>query len=184
MSRATLDPARFGRLSCTGVSPFLPGLSSSFPLAFLLLSAVRTPGCSHPGLGSSAFARRYLRNRCYFLFLRLLRCFSSPGSLRMTMDSSYGAWAFPMRVSPFGDLRISAYVRLPEAFRSLSRPSSALSAKASALRPSLLNLCRRAFRSPSRTPCVHSRFRLVLGSPVPLPDTSVCPDGTCDFRLL
>ena len=31
------------------------------------------------GLGSSAFARHYLRNRFFFLFLRLLRCFSSPG---------------------------------------------------------------------------------------------------------
>jgi hypothetical protein len=35
-----------------------------------------------PGLGSSAFARRYLRNHCYFLFLRVLRCFSSPRSPR------------------------------------------------------------------------------------------------------
>ena len=35
-----------------------------------------------------------------------------------------------------------AHVQLPAAFRSLSRPSSALSAKASALRPFLLNLCR------------------------------------------
>ena len=31
------------------------------------------------GLGSSAFARRYSRNHCCFLFLRVLRCFSSPG---------------------------------------------------------------------------------------------------------
>ena len=37
------------------------------------------------------------------------------------------------RVSPFGNLRINAYVPLPEAFRSLSRPSSAPDAKASAL---------------------------------------------------
>ena len=32
------------------------------------------------GLGSSPFARRYWGNRCYFLFLRVLRCFSSPRS--------------------------------------------------------------------------------------------------------
>ena len=32
------------------------------------------------GLGYSAFARHYLRNHYCFLFLRLLRCFSSPGS--------------------------------------------------------------------------------------------------------
>ena len=48
--------------------------------------SVRTPECSHSGLGSSAFARRYLRNHCCFLFLRLLRCFSSPGSPPYVMD--------------------------------------------------------------------------------------------------
>ena len=44
-----------------------------------------------------------------------------------------------MWVSPFRYLRINAYLPLPEAFRSLSRLSSALSAKASALRSSSLN---------------------------------------------
>ena len=44
------------------------------------------------------------------------------------------------RVSPFGDLRIKAHLRLPEAYRSLSRPSSALSAKAFPLRPLQLDL--------------------------------------------
>jgi hypothetical protein len=33
------------------------------------------------GLGSFPFARHYSGNHCYFLFLRLLRCFSSAGSL-------------------------------------------------------------------------------------------------------
>ena len=37
-------------------------------------------------------------------------------------------------VSPFGNLRIEAYVQLPEAYRSLSRPSSAPDAKAFPLR--------------------------------------------------
>ena len=37
------------------------------------------------------------------------------------------------RVSPFGHLRIKGYLHLPAAYRSLSRPSSAPSAKASAL---------------------------------------------------
>ena len=41
-----------------------------------------TPGTRRhdPGLGSSAFARHYLRNHVCFLFLRVLRCFSSPRS--------------------------------------------------------------------------------------------------------
>ena len=36
------------------------------------------------GLGSSYFARHYFRNRFYFLFLWVLRCFSSPRSLSYT----------------------------------------------------------------------------------------------------
>ena len=42
-------------------------------------------------------------------------------------------------VPPFGYLRIYTYLQLPVAFRSLSRPSSAHSAKASSLRSSSLN---------------------------------------------
>ena len=99
-----------------------------------------TPECTHSGLGSSAFARRYLRNRVFFLFLRVLRCFSSPGSLPYVMDWRMDAWGMLMRVSPFRHLRISGYLLLPAAFRSLSRLSSALSAKASSLRSLQLNL--------------------------------------------
>ena len=47
---------------------------------------------------------------------------------------------FLCRVSPFGNLRVSGYLLLTAAYRSLSRPSSALSAKASSLRPYQLNL--------------------------------------------
>ena len=39
------------------------------------------------GLGFSDFARHYSRNHCCFLFLRVLRCFSSPGSPPAPMDS-------------------------------------------------------------------------------------------------
>jgi hypothetical protein len=41
----------------------------------------------------------------------------------------------PVRVSPFGHLRIKACLPLPEAFRSLLRPSSPASAKAFTVRP-------------------------------------------------
>ena len=94
-----------------------------------------TPVCTHTGLGSSAFARRYLRNRVFFLFLRVLRCFSSPGSLPYVMDWRMDDRGLLCRVSPFRNLRINGYLLLPEAYRSLSRLSSALSAKASALCP-------------------------------------------------
>ena len=85
-------------------------------------------------MGSFHFARRYFGNRCFFLFLRLLRCFSSPGSLPYVMDWRMDTWSLSRWVSPFRDLRINGYLLLPEAFRSLSRLSSALSAKASTIR--------------------------------------------------
>ena len=49
---------------------------------------------------------------------------------------------YPGRVSPFGDPWIVAYLRLTTAFRSLSRPSSAISALASTLRSYSLDLSR------------------------------------------
>ena len=57
------------------------------------------------------------------------------------MDWRMNDGGFLRRVSPFRYLRINGYLLLPEAFRSLSRLSSALSAKASTLRSSSLNLC-------------------------------------------
>src|SRR5699024_10170216 len=105
-----------------------------------LSSAVRTPACTYAGLGSFPFARRYLGNRVFFLLLRLLRCFSSPGSLPYVMDWRMDTWSLSRWVSPFRDLRIIGYLLLPEAFRSLSRLSSALGAKASALCSFLLGL--------------------------------------------
>ena len=56
------------------------------------------------------------------------------------MDSRYADGGLLRRVSPFRYLRINGYLLLPEAFRSLSRLSSALSAKASTLRSSSFDL--------------------------------------------
>ena len=44
------------------------------------------------GLASSAFARHYLRNLGWFLFLALLRCFSSGGSPPYAIDLHMDAW--------------------------------------------------------------------------------------------
>ena len=52
----------------------------------------------------------------------------------------YDTQVLPVWVAPFGYPRIKAYLRLPEAFRSLSRPSSADGAKAFPLRSFLLDL--------------------------------------------
>ena len=65
---------------------------------------VLQPQTRKPGLGSSLFARRYWGNRFFFLFLRVLRCFSSPGCLTVPMDSAQHVWilfhtGFPIRIS-------------------------------------------------------------------------------------
>src|SRR5690554_314576 len=88
------------------------------------------------GLGSSPFARHYLGNHSCFLFLRLLRCFSSAG-LPPLLDT----WSSTKWVAPFRHLRINGYLHLPTTFRSLSRLSSPLRAYASSMRPCLLSSC-------------------------------------------
>ena len=72
------------------------------------------------GLASSAFARHYSRNHNCFLFLRVLRCFTSPRSLQNPMCSGTGNWPLNASwVSPFGHPRITARLTAP---RGLSRP--------------------------------------------------------------
>ena len=139
MSRCTLDPAALTPVSCTGLSPSMAGCPKTILLPLSVTSAVRTPACTHAGLGSAGFARRYFRHRCFFLFLSLLRCFSSGGSPSYVMDWRMSTWSLSMWVSPFRNLRIKGYLLLPEAYRSLSRLSSALSARASTPRSLKLN---------------------------------------------
>ena len=80
-----IPPVPF-RISNTGLSPSLAGFPKTVLLSVRFSLAVLTPKCVHFGLGSSHFARRYFGNRSFFLFLRVLRCFSSPGSLPYVMD--------------------------------------------------------------------------------------------------
>ena len=137
-------------LSLTGLSPSTAGLS----MPLLLANRFVTPcgQCSAPRAGpttprlqrlqpitQSCFGlfrfRSPLLTECS-LFLEVLRCFSSLGFLDRPMNSVERTQAlpwvgFPIRRSP-GD---NACSQLPEAFRRLPRPSSALGAKASTARP-------------------------------------------------
>ena len=108
-------PLEYSRISPKGLSPAMARLSSRFgyPEQSICRQVLqpRMMRCHISGLGSSAFARHYLRNHCYFLFLRVLRCFSSPGSpLRLTqipeslpvgcpIRKSAGQWVFAPRRS-------------------------------------------------------------------------------------
>ena len=81
-SRPTQDTTMLTLFTCTGLSPiprsFPPASSSSSQYNPVVL---QPPYCrNNMGLGSFPFARHYLGNHCYFLLLRLLRCFSSARS--------------------------------------------------------------------------------------------------------
>ena len=73
-------PLQSGKAARKGLSPAAAARSSAFRSPSRTDLAVLQPrrrrnAC---GLGFSPFARRYWGNHCCFLFLRVLRCFSSP----------------------------------------------------------------------------------------------------------
>ena len=70
----------YGAITVFGPA-FLTGSANTFTA-----QGAHNPG-TNAGLGSSDFARRYSRNQCLFLFLQVLRCFSSLRSLPYTMNS-------------------------------------------------------------------------------------------------
>ncbi len=80
MSRSTWDTSRRTGISLTGLSPSMAGISWPFCYPYVeSYQGPATPFRKRNGLGCSVFARHYLRNHCCFLFLRVLRCFTSPG---------------------------------------------------------------------------------------------------------
>ena len=90
-----------------------------------------TPGTS-PRFGLFRFRSPLLTESILFLFLRVLRCFTSPGVASPTLCIQVGTTRFyPDQVTPFGNLRVKVYLPLSAAYRSLSRPSSPVGTKAS-----------------------------------------------------
>ncbi len=112
VSRRTPDSARRASTFTYGNFTLCVIPSQVFRLAFTLASRGPYPKrISTFGLGSSDFARHYFRNHFCFLFLRVLRCFSSPGSPPYTIYSYTDHTALPVRSSLiriFADHRIFA----------------------------------------------------------------------------
>ena len=94
--------AVFG-ISRTGLSPSAASLSRLFryPSVVPFSPVLQPRRCRNTvGLGSCAFARHYWRNHCCFLFLRVLRCFSSPGwPLPLAGGALCSASGCPIRTS-------------------------------------------------------------------------------------
>ena len=124
VSRGTQEPLeRRLHFRIRGCHPLWPAFPCRSPNAFLSLVSSRTTtllqmmirhdcGPTTPsspfeslGLGCSEFARHYYRNHGCFLFLRVLRWFTSPGSLHTPMCSAHSnkcshLLGSPIRISP------------------------------------------------------------------------------------
>src|SRR5690625_7584122 len=87
------------------------------------------------GLATSAFARHYSRNHNCFLFLRVLRCFTSPRSLHTIYTFNGGFRNMTRGRFPHSDILGSQVgCDLPGAYRSVPGPLSAPCAEASSVR--------------------------------------------------
>ena len=92
-------------------------LQPSFPkkgVWALPVSLAATRGITRAAFCSHEQIMRTECNSYCSLFLRVLRCFTSPGSLSQTLRREYppkGGW-----VSPFGHLRIAGYTPPPRSF--------------------------------------------------------------------
>ena len=122
--RATQEHRRPGKASRKGLSPAAARLSRLFrspsPRTDIRVLQPRVRRDGH-GLGSAPFARHYWGYHVCFLFLRLLRCFSSPRSPpHLNADDGTPS----RRVAPFGHRGVTGRLRLTPDFRSLPRPSS------------------------------------------------------------
>ena len=80
---------------------YVPVSSTRLPSPF---ARPATPNAEAFGLGSSPFARRYLENRSFFLFLRVLRCFSSPRFLLYAYRFSIGYRSITSGGFPHSDI--------------------------------------------------------------------------------
>ena len=90
-------PARDMILACKGLSPAVAQLSSTVPVHIIPALQVLQPRprLNATGLGSSPFARHYSGNRSFFLFLGVLRCFSSPRLPQLSLVCSLQLHGLP-----------------------------------------------------------------------------------------
>ena len=126
VSGGTLDSARYLKISFTGLLPSLACRPRQFYYLSVILNAVRNPeSITTFGLASSRFARRYFGNLFWFLFLRLLRCFSSAGLPTYTYFIQYRLTRYCLAGFPHseicGSTLICSYPQLIAAYHVLLR---------------------------------------------------------------
>ena len=126
-------PYRVHNISLTGLSPtevWLPNQFSYIMNLWLCIKVLQPQLESWFGL--FPFRSPLLRKSIFLSLPPATKMFQFTGLLSLSLwihdriTVNYYCW-----VPPFGNLRIKAYLLLPEAYRCSSRPSSASSAKAS-----------------------------------------------------
>ena len=137
MHRITWDTSRRLLTSHTRLSRSLADFSTSLCSSFTYHIEVPQPRENKfSRFRLFRFRSPLLTESFRFLFLGLLRCFTSPRFASPDYEfirsilRSYPEW-----VVPFGDPRIKACLRLPVAYRNLLRPSSPLGTKAFTISP-------------------------------------------------
>ena len=127
LCRAIQDPSTMTRLSDSlpGRQTGLKGPTTPY--------AQRLPACTRARFGLIRFRSPLLTE---YLFLPVLRCFTSRRSLHTPYIFRCGSYDMTRTGFPHSDILGSRFVcQLPEAYRRLQRPSSAPGAKASTLCP-------------------------------------------------
>ena len=119
VSVGTLDTGHFLRISSTRLSLSLVELPNSLDYPLKCFYRSEPQAYCYSWFGLFRFRSPLLaKSRCWFLFLSLLRCFSSGGSPHAPMYSVHDIRFFTVCVSTFRNLRV---VRLFAANRSLSQ---------------------------------------------------------------
>ena len=107
MSRGTLDHTSSFLVSTTGLLPSMAELSNSLHLRYCIHVVCPQPQRSKlHWFGLFRVRSPLLTESNFFLFLRVLRCFSSPGSPPLPMDSVTDhtillVWSSLIRISAF-----------------------------------------------------------------------------------
>ena len=137
MHRITWDTSRRLRTSLTRLSRSLAAFSKALSSSSTYHIEVPQPREDKSSrFRLFRFRSPLLTESFRFLFLGLLRCFTSPRfaspdyEFIRSITSGKTGW-----VVPFGDPRIKACLRLPVAYRNLLRPSSPLGTKAFTISP-------------------------------------------------
>ena len=119
------------RLTCTGLSPSMIVLSKTFQFFVQSITQSYNPNVAVTTLVWASSVSLAATQEITFVFfssgyldVSVLRVCPINGTMSSTQ------W-----VAPFGNLRLIGHLHLIVAYRSLSRPSSPLKAKASAIRP-------------------------------------------------